>query len=135
LPHEIQFCKFRERSQLRLGKMKTLLKGVEDTRIMQVLRTQNHICLELVQANSQTYVLFLDRENGDLRASFHYQKEIKSGFIYLCDQSDSDCDEDDLRSESEKQVDQTGATSDKSSVLEQPAQSSDLNAQRNSKVK
>jgi len=55
---------------MRLGKMKTLLKGVEDTRIMQVIRIHEFIALELVQANSQTYVLFMDRETGDLKASF-----------------------------------------------------------------
>lgn len=113
--HEIQFSKFRERTSLRLGKMKTLLKGVEDTRIMQVIKIHEYIALELVQANSQTYVLFMDRESGDLKASFQYQREIKSGFIYLCDQSDSDAEEEDFRPEEpheKMQVDQTGATSD-----------------------
>jgi hypothetical protein len=70
---------------MRLGKMKTLLKGVEDTRIMQMIKIHDYIALELVQANSQTYMLFLDRESGDLKCSFQYQREIKSGFIYLND--------------------------------------------------
>lgn len=55
--------------------------------------------MELVQANSQTYVLFMDRDSGELKASFHYQREIKSGFIYLGDQSDSDCEDEEFKSE------------------------------------
>lgn len=35
----------------------------------------------------------MDRDSGELKASFHYQREIKSGFIYLGDQSDSEDDE------------------------------------------
>ena len=39
---------------------------------MQVIKIQDYVALELVQANSQTYVLFMDRESGELKASFHY---------------------------------------------------------------
>ena len=54
----------------------------------------NYQALELVQANYQTYIVFTDNETGDLKASFQYQKEIKSGFVYLCDQSDEEDPED-----------------------------------------
>ena len=43
----------------------------------------NFIVLELVQANYQTYLVFTDRENGTFRGAYHYQREIKSGFIFL----------------------------------------------------
>jgi hypothetical protein len=33
---------------MRLGKMKTLLKGVEDTRIMQVIKIHEYMALELI---------------------------------------------------------------------------------------
>jgi hypothetical protein len=39
------------KDQFRLGKLKTLLKGIEDTRIMQVIQTKDSLALELVQAN------------------------------------------------------------------------------------
>jgi hypothetical protein len=65
-------------------------------------------------------MVFLDRETCELKASYHYQREIKSGFIYLNDQSDSEQEDDDVSSShreqeepSEKmQLDQTGSTSD-----------------------
>lgn len=50
--NEGQFSKFKEKSVLRLGKLKSLLKGVEDTRIMQVLKVQDYVALELVQPNA-----------------------------------------------------------------------------------
>lgn len=61
------------------------------------------------------------RSSGDLKASFQYQREIKSGFIYLCDQSDSDCEDEAGRGDAERmQVDQTGATSELSGRGEPP---------------
>ena len=44
----------------------------------------DYIVLELVQANYQTYLVFTDREDGTFRGAYHYQREIKSGFISLC---------------------------------------------------
>ena len=43
----------------------------------------DYIVLELVQANYQTYLVFTDREDGTFRGAYHYQREIKSGFIFL----------------------------------------------------
>lgn len=76
---------FRFRDQMRLGKLKTLLKGIEDTRISQVIQMRDYQALELNQQNCQTFIVFMDKETGDLKASFQYQREIKSGFVYLCD--------------------------------------------------
>ena len=71
---------------------------------------KDYQALELVQQNYQTFIVFLDKNSGDLKASFQYQREIKSGFVYLCDQSDtedSDEEEPDLKktekSQGEKQ--------------------------------
>jgi len=81
--------------QMRVQKLKTLLKGVEDSRLLSVIpldggiiqspanKLGNWLALELVQPNCQTYVLFMDRLTGSFQGAYHYPREIKSGFIYL----------------------------------------------------
>jgi hypothetical protein len=66
-----------------MQKYKTLLKGVEDSRLLNTLPMKDLVALELVQANCQTYLVFTDRETGDFRGAFYYQREVKSGFIFL----------------------------------------------------
>ena len=64
---------------------------------MQVIQMKDYQALELVQQNYQTFIVFMDKESGDLKASFQYLREIKSGFVYLCDQTDSeDSDEEEV---------------------------------------
>ena len=72
------------KDQLRLQKYKTLLKGIEDSRILSVMTIKDYLALVLVQANYQTYLVFTDRASGEFRGAYHYQREIKSGFISLC---------------------------------------------------
>lgn len=66
-----------------MQKYKTLLKGVEDSRLLNTLPMKDLVALELVQANCQTYLVFTDRETGNFRGAFYYQREVKSGFIFL----------------------------------------------------
>ena len=74
---------FKFNEQLRTSKFKTLLKGIEDSRIMSILPMRDFTVLELVQVNCQTYLVFTDRDNGTFRGAYHYHREIKSGFIFL----------------------------------------------------
>ena len=74
---------FKFNEQLRTSKFKTLLKGIEDSRIMSILPMRDYVVLELVQVNCQTYLVFTDRENGTFRGAYHYHREIKSGFVFL----------------------------------------------------
>ena len=66
-----------------MQKYKTLLKGVEDSRLLNTLPMKDLVALELVQANCQTYLVFTDRETGNFKGAFYYQREVKSGFIFL----------------------------------------------------
>ena len=37
---------------------------------MQVIQMKDYQALELVQQNYQTFIVFIDKESGDLKASF-----------------------------------------------------------------
>jgi len=78
-----------------MQKLKTLLKGVEDSRMLNVMPLQTDcLAIEVVQPNFQTYLIFADKVTGDFRGAYHYQREIKSGFIYMCDEEDESDDSD-----------------------------------------
>lgn len=52
---------FKFRDQIRMQKYKTLLKGIEDSRLLSTLPMKDYVALELVQANCQTFLVFTDR--------------------------------------------------------------------------
>ena len=84
--------KLNYKDQVRLAKYKTLLKGIEDSRILSVTPMKDFLALELVQANYQTYIVLIDRATNEIRGSYHYQREIKSGFIPLCGEGPEEVD-------------------------------------------
>lgn len=77
---------------MRVQKYKTLLKGIEDSRLLSALPMKDYVALEMVQPNCQTFLVFTDRQSGDFVGAFHYHREIKSGFIFLNNEGPDDYD-------------------------------------------
>ena len=68
---------------LKLHKFKQISKGIEETKVNSIIPLENVLAVEMTQRNCLTIIVFIDKRSADVYGIYHYQREVKSGFIKL----------------------------------------------------